>query len=442
MKWTALLFFAATLGAAPALNAHSGPMDTRFGEAGFAHYGFQSVNGEAGDTARAGCPGPGDTFVVVGVASGGRRIVTIRLRPDGSFDNTFSGDGKESFDLTTRFSAETASVCLAQGGDPVLAGLIVVDAAGERNLRVIRVGRDTGLPVAAFGSDGVADLDLDAHISGLGSDEVPLGLNVLPNGDLAVSGYATLSGGGIQGFVAVLNSAGQVRAATLTSCWMLTTVLENPAGALWAFGSTGQGACRLTLDRTTLAQSSRLDNNLGATVRPGAARSVQPGTVVMAAAIGAPFGYRPALAVFRETQISTLALPSPVLNGSATSLSEAAGVHGVQILPGGRVLFGGTLLQTSTSTGEYFALARVGRIAGDDRMESYWGQGGAMSAQFLPNTAACAASPPEQQIYRMTLWQGRPTFVGRVDTQCFDSAATNYLVGRVETDYLFGDGLD
>ena len=46
MNRTRSLFLAATLAAAPALHAHSGPMDTRFGEGGFAHYGFQAVNGQ------------------------------------------------------------------------------------------------------------------------------------------------------------------------------------------------------------------------------------------------------------------------------------------------------------------------------------------------------------------------------------------------------------
>lgn len=441
MNWTRLLFLAAALAAAPALHAHSGPMDTRFGEGGFAHYGFQAVNGQQGDAARVGCPGAGDTFVVVGAASSGQRIVTVRLRPDGSFDDTFSGDGKESFDLPTSFTGSTASVCLGQSGDPVMVGTVVV-SAGERNLRVVRVGRDTGLPVAGFGNGGVVDLDLDAHLPGLGGDEVPLGLNALPNGDLAISGYAALANGSSSGFVALLNAAGQVRAVTLTNCWMLTTVLESPAGALWAFGSAGNGACRLTLDRNTLAQSARLDNNLGATLRPGAARAVRPGTVVMAAAILAPYGYRPALAVFRETEVTTVALPAPVLHGSASSLSAIPGVHGVQVLPGGRVLFGGTLLQTETSSGEYFALARIGRSAADDRGENYWGDGGALAGQFRPTTPACNAAPPSQEIYRMTMWQGRPTFVGRVETQCFDNAGADYLVGRVETDYLFGDGWD
>lgn len=416
-------------------------MDTRFGDGGFAHYGFQAVNGQEGDAARVGCPGPGDTFVVVGAASGGQRIVTVRLRPDGSLDNTFSDDGKESFDLATNSTDPAASVCLGQSGDPVLAGTVVV-GAGERNLRVVRVGRDTGLPVAGFGSGGVVDLDLDAHLPGLGGDEVPLGLNALPDGDLAISGYVTLANGGTTGFVALLNASGQLRAATLTTCWMQTSVLESPAGALWAFGSAGNGACQLTLDRNTLVQNGRLVNNLGVTLRAGAARAVRPGTVVMAAAIQAPYGYRPALAVFRETGVSVLGLPAPILNGSGTSLSAIPGVHGVQILAGGRVLFGGTLQQTANTSGEYFALARIGRSAADDRSETYWGHGGARSAQFLPNTSACNSAPPHQEIYRMTLWQGRPTFVGRVETQCFENAGADYFVGRVDTDYLFADGLD
>ncbi|MBL8299688.1 MAG: hypothetical protein JNN30_15235 [Rhodanobacteraceae bacterium] len=438
MKSPLLAIFLAATAAAPALNAHTGPLDPGFGDGGFGYYGFQPVEGQGNDAALVGCAGPNNTFVVAGMASGGRRIVTVRLLPDGSYDTGFSGDGKESFNLVTH--VDGAGACLLQGDLAVAAN--TADVAGEQNLRLVRVGRDTGLPVSSFGSGGVVDLDLDAHISGLDKAEVPLGLNVLPNGDLAVSGYVSLPGGSTTGFVALLDPAGQVAAATAADCWMLTTVLESPAGDLWAFGSTGQGGCRVTLNRTTLTQSGRITNNMGVTVRPGSARAVRPGTIAMAATADAPFGQRPLLLVFRETAVTALPLPAPVLNGAGVGLSAQLRTQGVQILPGGRVLFGGSLDSTATTAGEYFALARIGRSAADDRTENYFGRGGAASAQFLPDTSACAAAPPPQAIHRMTSWMGRPAFVGKVGTACFVNAGDDYLVGRVETDYLFGDGLD
>jgi len=44
----------------------------------------------------------------------------------------------------------------------------------------------------------------------------------------------------------------------------------------------------------------------------------------------------------------------------------------------------------------------------------------------------------------MTQWQGRPAFVGKADASCIsaDVAGEDYLVGRLETNYLFADGFD
>ena len=429
--------------AAPSLSAHTGPFDPAFGEGGLAAYAFQPVAGNQADEASVGCAGPNGSFVVSGAASSGRRFVTVRLRPDGSYDTGFSGDGKESFDLVTDPGSYAPAVC-QPNGDPVMVR-IVTAAGGEQHMRVVRIKRDTGLPDAGFGNGGVVDLDLDLHMAGLGQAEVPMGLNVLGNGDLVISGYASLAGTGISGFVALLDASGAVRTAQLVQCWQVATTLENPAGSLWTFGSTGNGACRITLDRDTLAPGLRVTQDIGSTVRPGAARAVRGGTVAMAAAVAAPGGYhRPMLMVFRGDAVTPLALPAPVLQGTALGMSDAVGVQGVQILPGGRVLYAGTSrdLASGFDDGLYFAMMRIGRESGDDQLESAFGNGGMQVGRFQPDTPACNAAAPRQLLYRVTAWLGRPAFVGKVNTNCLDGSGENYLVGRVETDYLFADGMD
>ena len=444
MKRLIASFSLVALFAAHAVHAHSGPLDTSFGDGGMQHYGFQPVSGEAGDSARVGCPGPGNTFVVIGAASGGARIVTTRLRPDGGLDPAFSGDGKESFDFVADYAGYAPAVCLPQG-DAVIASSVTTPS-GERNLRLVRVGRDTGLPVASFGNGGVVDLDLDLHIVGLGTNETPVGLNVLGNGDLVVTGQVSTPSQAVVGFAALLDATGAVRAAKIVDCWMTTTAIESPQGALWIFGSEGSQGCRLTLDRNTLAQSARLlgaESNLGSLI-PGAARTVRGDTVAMAATVTPPgiSGVQGALTVFRGNTVSTLVLP-PVVDRSQSR--GGTSFPTVQILPGGRVLYGNTAVHIGSgfATGMSLALARIGRTPAGDQLEAAFGGGGVRQLVWQPDTPNCTSEVPRQWLARMTQWLGRPAFVGKVDAACLGiNASEDYLVGRIETNYLFGDGFD
>ena len=433
----------AGLCAVSAASAHTGPFDPAFGEGGLASYAFQPVNGLLADAAVVGCAGPNGSFVVVGTASNGVRIVTARLRPDGRYDTSFSGDGKESFDSVADPMSPAPGVC-QPNGDPVLVRAIT-GAGGEQSMRLVRVRRDTGLPDPAFGNGGIVDLDLDLHVTGLGQAEVPLGLNVLANGDLVVSGYASNAQGGVSGFVALLDDAGSVRAARLIEAWHLTTTLDAPDGSLWTFGSSGNGGLRVTLDRNTLAAGLRITAELGSTVHAGAARVVRPGAVAMAVvARNTDASHRPLLMLFRADVATPLAMASPAFGGNAFGMSDAVGTQGVQVLPGGRVLYAGTARDLASSTDDalYFAMARVGREPGDDEWEHAFGHNGMQVGRFEPDAPGCAGQAPRQLLHRVTAWLGRPAFVGRVDGNCVDASAENYLVGRVETNYLFADGMD
>src|SRR5690606_21580816 len=79
--WLAALVVAAVTSFAI---AHDGPLDPRFGDGGMRNYGFQPFNGSGReDVATAVCQGPNGTLLVVGEASDARRIVTMRLLPNG-----------------------------------------------------------------------------------------------------------------------------------------------------------------------------------------------------------------------------------------------------------------------------------------------------------------------------------------------------------------------
>ncbi|WP_395684382.1 hypothetical protein [Dokdonella sp.] len=447
MKYLVLSLLLSALFGAPPLQAHSGPLDPAFGVGGMQHYGFQGQIGPNGngDSARVGCPGPNGSFVVVGSASGGSRIVTNRLLPNGELDPSFSGDGKESFDFdgSSAYVSYAPAVCLPTG-DAVIAH-VITDGSGEQNLRLLRVGRDTGLPVVGFGVGGVVDLDLDQYIAGLAKDEVPVGLNVLANGDLVVTGFVTLPNSVVKAFAAVLDAAGHVRAAKQVDCWVASTAMDASQGALWVFGSSGNGACRLTLDRNTLAQNDRLLGPATPGHYPGAARLVRDGVVAMAVTRFAPnggSGLRAGIDVFRGDTVTHVTLPIPA---STSLLNGGVSYPGVQVLAGGRVLYGNTAMDIASGApnGEYFALVRIGRDAAGDGLESAFGGGGVRLARFEPQASACQTNAPRQYLHRMTQWQGRPTFVGKADADCLGTnAGEDYLVGRIETNYLFADGFE
>ena len=445
MKRLAASLFLIALIAAPVAHAHSGPLDPAFGDGGMRHYGFQPIGDDARDSARVGCPGPNGTFVVYGSASGGRRIVTTRLRPDGELDVDFSGDGKESFefDVSSTYLEHAPAVCLPNS-DAVIVHAIA-DAAGEQNLRLVRVGRDTGLPVAGFGISGVADLDLDQYIAGLGQREKPLGVNVLANGDLVVTGHVNTQSQPYAAFVALLDATGQVRAVKQVDCWDASAAMDDTQGTLWAFGTIGFNACRLTLDRDTLAQNGRLIGPQTTEQFPGAARLVREGVVAMPTTLKAPAGesgIRAAMQVFRGNAVTVIPLPMP----AQTSLvGTNYSVPVVQALPGGRALYGVTAkdLASGVPNGLYFALLRIGRNAADDALEPAFGGGGVRLARFQPDTPGCQPVAPWQSLHRLTQWLGRPAFVGKADATCLGAGAgDDYLVGRIETNYLFADGFD
>ncbi len=410
-----------------------------------------AFGGGVDDHAIVACPGANGTLTVLGSASTNRRIVTARLLADGAYDTSFSDDGKESFDLPGTAAQFTPGLCQADGHMVVARSLTAPD--GEQNLQIFRVLKHTGLPDPDFGNGGVVTIDLDQSIAGLGREEMPLGVNVLSNGDIAVSGGLTLAAGDPRGFVVLLAGNGTVRRiAALTNLRSrhVTTIVDAPDGRLWAFGLNGRvsGAYRATLNRTTLAWEGVLEYlapaGQGAWV--GAGRAVDAQTVVLAASSGPRPGYdgAPQLLVFRASQVSALPLPEASLGATALAISPHYGEHGVTILPQRRALFGAVAhaYGDNGAVGIHFAMAQIGTDPADDRVDPSFGIGGAQTAAFRGTAPGCS----EQALHgfgRLTLWSGRPVFVGWADTNCSVTASDDdYLIARLHVDALFADGFD
>jgi hypothetical protein len=448
-------YFAAlltSLCAAGAALAHVGPLDPTFGDGGMRHYGFQAVNGLAGDRAIAACAGANGTLTATGAASSGQRIVTVRLRENGDYDTSFSDDGKASFDLPGTPSDFTPGLCQSSGHLVVARSLTAGD--GEQNVQIFRVHREDGLLDPGFGNGGVVAIDLDQWAGGLGKEEMPLGINQLANGDIAVSGRVTLAAGGERGFAIVLGNDGSVRGVTVLSnirSRTATTVSDAPDGRLWVFGQNGRvnGAFRATLARDTLAWEAVLEQlaPAGYTTWVGSGRVLDANTVVLGSTTGPTPGYEgvPQLIVFRAASVSVLLLPAATLDGQAYGLTARFGVNGVTVLPRRRVLIASLAHPPGTGpdAGVHFAMGEIGVDASGDRIDPRFGTGGAQTAAFRPAVPQCTAVRANHRFGRLTLWRGRPAFVGGVDASCTaPDTGEDYLVARIRTDDIFADAFD
>lgn len=438
-------------GSVMAASGHLGPLDPTFGDGGMQRYGFQPVGNGSHDRAVVACPGPNGTLTVLGRASNDQRIVTVRLLPDGRYDESFSGDGKESFDLPASYAEFVPGLCQPDGH--LLIARPLTQAGGEQNLQVLRVLKHTGLPDPDFGTGGVVTLDLDQWLSGLASEEIPLGVNALPNGDIAVSGSLTLAAGGSRGFVALLAANGTVRTVARLDNVVsrtVTTVLEAPGGELWAFGMNGRvnGAYRMSLQRQTLAMQGLREYlaPAGHTVWVGAGRAVDAQTVVLAASGGPTPGYdgTPQLLVFRPDSVDRIDLPQARLGAQGLIIYAGFGAHGVNILPQRRVLFAAVAKRPGDAlpAGIHLALAQIGTTAAGNAIDTSFGQDGAQTAAFRPGLPACATDWPLNAFARVTTWLGLPVLVGSVGTPCAGAGDEDYLVARIRTDYLFANGFD
>lgn len=430
-------------------SAHIGPLDPSFGDGGMRHYGFQAVAGGTQDRAIVACSSADGTLTVMGRASSDRRIVTMRLLRDGSFDTRFSDDGKESFDLPGSVAHFVPGLCQADGH--LVAARPLTASGGEQTVQVFRVLKHTGLPDPGFGNGGVVVVDLDQWIAGLGSEEMPLGVNALPNGDLAVSGRTTLAAGGERGFVILLSGSGEIRRVGLLdnvrSRTAMTTI-EAPDGRLWVFGQNGRlnGSYRATLNRATLAWEAVLEqiSPAGDVHWVGAGRAVDAQTVVLATSTGPSPAYdgRPELVVYRSDSVSVLALPPPQLDGASLWITSRWGDHGVTVLPQRRVLYGALAKQpVPGGVGLHFAMAEIGTAASGDRIDTAFARDGAQTAAFRPAGSPCEGT--EHRMGRLTQWGRETVFVGAVNANCVDgNAAEDYLVARIQVDPIFADGFD
>jgi hypothetical protein len=440
-------------------SAHVGPVDPTFGDAGMKSYGFQPVNSSTQhDYASVGCAAADGTFTTTGFASGENRIVTMRLLPNGEYDKSYGFEGRVSVPLSGSYNDFVPGLCQPDGH--MVMARATTQPGGEQNLQILRVLKHTGqLDVAGFGSGGLVHVDLDTFFPGqLGTQEMPLGVNALSNGDIAVSGQTEMANGERHGFVVLLASNGAIRAVRVLTLGYeyANTVVEAPAGfspnpSLWVFGKEYNyaGAYRLTVDRQTLEPGAHTlaTYNPSSPIMLGSGRAIDADTVVMPAAVQSnnPFILPSALLfVFHRDRGAFVALGAATLSGSPLEPVRTPGHQAVTVLPGRRVLLAASakVPGDDRNGGMYLGMARIGRDHAGNRPEPGFVGGVVQAAAvFEPLNPNCFGAGIYHKVSRLTLWLGMPVLVGSVDAIC-GTADSDYLVARIRPDYIFADGLD
>jgi hypothetical protein len=436
--------------------------DPAFGPDGTRTFGFQgSPNGSA-DIAYVACPGPGDTRLVIGEATNGERIVSARVRSDGTLDPTFSVDGKETFPLPVTTLGYGLGLCLADGG-VLLARSHVPGGAGiERDIQLVRVRAD-GLPDPGFGGgDGVVALDLDNYAS-LSRVEDVLGLNLLSDGSFALVGQASIGDDDFStmvGFAARIGADGSVLRVAFPDPAGVTEIaptalLPAPGGGLWLIG-TGVSQTtfrrswfRVTLDAVTLQPQmpalSGSDPNADVLVGRG---FLHASGVAVLAATRDPAGAapQPQALMLRADGGQLLALPArSTLDGR--DIGADARAHAlVAARDGDAVLVAAGLAHADPPYAVAYYVARLlpGATAAADRVDTTFGDGGALVSTYRV-VGGCTASPrPRHRLDDLSTWLGRPLLVGSIDVGCSES---DYAITRLRGDYaeasrIFRDGYE
>jgi hypothetical protein len=452
---------AALLGIGTA-TAHDGPLDPRFGDGGMRNYGFQSFNGSGReDKATAVCPGPNGTLLVVGEASDARRIVTMRLLPNGDYDPSFGAAGRATLELPITREPFMAGLCLP-GGKILLARRLRVDQNEEMNIQLLRIDANTGQLDPSFGQTGVVLLDLDAWQSGLARRESPFALVALDQGEALVLGQAGM-GTRLVAFAARVGADGSVPLARVyadtagraTANVMMTATLAGD-GTIWGIvEGAQQGTSRVTpfrvrFDRTTLEWidvpdplPNATDPDIYAGLGVPVGRDTLAVPVMQAVAGTEPRRFVHAMMIFRPEGKVFVPLPAPELAGELLSAADTYARQQAVLLPGNRVLSAATLRRPGDAVTRaiHFALVEIGPRNGQDSVDTAFGVGGAQTAAFRPTGGSCTSALVEQWISGLTVWAGSPVFVGAADAGCSSGdGALDYLVGRIGVDRIFVAG--
>jgi hypothetical protein len=413
-------------------------LDPDFSGDGWLTEGFQPVAGQEFDIALAACAVNGGRLLVTGLASGGRRVVTLRLLEDGSLDPTFSGDGKESFDLlepaVSLHSTPTQAVCTADGR-PVVAYATLV--SGRMQIVVLRVSLN-GLPDGSFGTQGrvlprispQSDLEVPTAMV-VSSEGIELGAQVgLPSLG-PFGGLVRLSTEGAVRRAALLYFGGVPSPSSITAIGLFSPeppfnrvelILAGP----YSHSQPDQPTLLvLRADPANLAVydfASHANFDLRAI---GRGRAVSAEALALGVGVHRGAHVRPALVSIRRSDLSAQLVafdrPMPIDGFDSDVDQTPMGIEAIPLPDGRPALIAGMGWSGTQgqARGLFFGVVRNG--APDTSV----GLGGGwlipMASQVCMGQGA-----PDLRFRRATVWNDRPTFVGGVRAAPCGTDSLNY----------------
>jgi uncharacterized delta-60 repeat protein len=235
----------------------TGVLDTTFGSTGKRKVDF----GGANESAYAAALQPDGKIVLAGDSD--LRVAVARLRPNGSLDPTFSGDGKKLFSWGALSRA--MAVLVLPNGKLLLAGFSGPEGG---NIQVARLNPNGALDMT-FGAGGTAAVDFGGDDFGLamarqangrilvagrssagGAVVTRLRANGVLDPDFGGSGKVTLPGGGSANAVLVAPDRKIVVAGNAAGSQVMTVTRLNPNGSL---DTTFDGDGTATIDFGSMA---------------------------------------------------------------------------------------------------------------------------------------------------------------------------------------------
>jgi hypothetical protein len=439
----------------PAADAVSPVLDARFGADGL------RLLPEAGGALRGlgSCPHADGSITLLGHRASSTGIVSVRLRPDGSLERGYSGDGMAETPIYIALDPARAGLACAGTGnaDPGDDRAMIVAASPGTNDTAVLVMLDlhSGGFDADFGLGGPMVHDYAGllfpqagegpHYPRLDVQGVQAGIG----GEWLVAGRLDGSAlGETRGFIARITPLGAIAALAPPVAPGYRTLglnvsrvgLDGSIRALGTLRDAGSGTDTwglLRLDPQTLAFQSLPDVGVasGNYFEVLGGRRIGSGLLVAAAlqGDGSAFGTGPRLLVVREDTVSETVLPQPpLLEGEVVGVMDgsAAGASG------NRVVFAGGLLSgTRVGVGYYVSMLQLGDGNGvPDTVFTQYGSGGAGAFRFRGAAPGCAVGQPYQVFANISSWGDATLLVGESLPVCNDqNAPGEMLAARLAT---------
>jgi uncharacterized delta-60 repeat protein len=178
-----------------------GGLDNSFSSDGKRFLSFDSTSNEAAFD--VGVQGNGRVVAVgpAGTAAGGLDFGIVRLRPGGSLDTTFSGDGRRTFGFGNGTRPDRALAMAIQADGRIVVAGESFDQGIDSSIGVARL-KPSGALDHSFSDDGKRLVRFDPNSGGDSAQD----LAIQPDGRIVIVGYSGVSSNQAIGIVRLLPS--------------------------------------------------------------------------------------------------------------------------------------------------------------------------------------------------------------------------------------------